>query len=194
MHYKHDKNEYKGNFLSPLVRFVLILCPKIQWRTMSQIKQRAIKFLSGNNKIYYLINYKLNLCNNCWKVEVDKISHLIIVDNVYKGLVLSFVSRYWSRRFDRTLWSKRRGQYQSDNRETNDKTKPFINKICDFLVFPFSTNIRYSVTLVVQELPSFHLFWCLRNRWSCVPCVKITWVSNRSCWILNVNDVYRLLR
>ena len=115
-----------------------------------------------------------------------------------KGLVWSFVSRlslwYWDRRFDRTLWSKRRDQYQSDNREANDKTKSFINKICDFLVFPFSTNIRYTVTLVVQELPSVHLFWCLRNRWSCVLCVKITWVSNRSGWFLTVNDVYRLLR
>ena len=115
-----------------------------------------------------------------------------------KGLVLSFVSRlslwYWDRRFDRTMWSKRRDQYQSGNRETNDKTKSFINEICDFLVFPFSTNIRYTVTLVVQELPSVHLFWCLRNWWSCVLCVKIIRVSNRSCWFLNVNDVYRLLR
>ena len=123
---------------------------------------------------------------------------LIIVDNVYKGLSLIVVPRlslwYWDRHFDPTLWSKRGDQYQSDNRETNDKTKSFINKICDFLVFPFPTNIRYTVTLVVQELPSVHLFWCLRNRGSCVLCVKITWVSNRSCWFLNVNDVYRLLR
>ena len=29
------------------------------------------------------------------------------------------------------VWSKRRDQYQSDNRETNDKTKPFIHIIHD---------------------------------------------------------------
>ena len=131
---------------------------------------------------------------------------LIIVDNVYKGfsfivcltivtLILIATFRPHSAGLQTcSVRFKRRDQYQSDNRETNDKTKPFINKICHFVVSPFSTKIRYTVTLVVQELPSVHLFWCLRNRWSCVLCVKITWVSNRSCWFLSVNDVYRLLR
>ena len=29
------------------------------------------------------------------------------------------------------VWSTRRDQYESDNRETNDKTKPFIQIIHD---------------------------------------------------------------
>ena len=34
-----------------------------------------------------------------------------------------------------SVWSKRRDQYQSDNRETNDKTKPFITAF--FVSFDF---------------------------------------------------------